>query len=417
MNDKTINMESVSFRFLINENKWQLELAKSQTRVKDVRQLALICEERDIFVPAAVEEGEDTFIFTFNVDEKEIRWKDAQSLNRNDKLRLLCNLAVLRNYLDTRITFFLHPDNLVFNDNLIPFLVYRGIRNVLPPFEINEEKFLLQYKCLAIALFSKKYSFDELYHGNLINATDNAFERQVIGINDLDTLIAYFKDQYRKEKLEAQKTLQVIPKKQIRLFKRLSFTMIAAAIILAIPLIYFTFIKLPFQQHLLAAHRDFLVTDYAKTITDLEGIKPEKIPDSGKYILAYSYVKSENMGDDSKNVIINNISLKSDPNYLLYWIYNGRGDFTKSLDLAMYIDDPVLIAYGYFKKSEKAKNDPNLTGAERESEKQKNLEKAFKYCKQYKLNCSSSEDSENQVNGSSSKYNNRARQANVSPGC
>lgn len=399
MNEKNINMESAAFRFLINDHKWRLELAKSQTHVRDIRQLALICEERNMFVPAAVEEGEDTLLFSFNVDENMNQWKDVRNLNRNDQLRLLCNLAQLRTFLDTRITFFLHPDNLVFNDNLIPFLVYRGIRNVLPPYEINEEKFLLQYKCFAIALFSKKYTFDELYRGTLINAKDSEFERQVNDINDLDSLIEYFKDQYQKEKLEAEKTLQVIPKKRFRLFKRLSLSMIAAAIVLAIPLIYFSFIKIPFQQHLLEAHRDFLSTDYAKVITDLDGIKPEKLPDSGKYILAYSYVKSEDLQDGEKNVIMNNISLKSDPNYLLYWVYNGRGDFTKSLDLAMYIDDPILIMYSYIKKIEKAKNNPDLTGAEREDEIQKNMDKLKKYGDQYDLKSLFTSGSNNPASG------------------
>lgn len=35
-----------------------------------------------------------------------------------------------------------------------------------------------------------------------------------------------------------------------------------------------------------------------------------------------------------------NISLKSDEKYLLYWMYNGKGDFDKSLDLAKTLDDP-----------------------------------------------------------------------------
>lgn len=385
MKEKTIKMDSVSYHFFIENNQWKLELAKSQTRVKDIRELALMKENTDQFVPVEVEDGEEVLTFQFQVDSNMNHWETIQSLGRSDKLRLLCNLARFRKILDTRITFFLHPHNLIFDDNLIPFLVYRGIRQVLPPYEINDETFLLQYKCLSIALFSKKYNFDELYAGSWKNAKDTEFERQISEIDHFDDFVEFLHNQYRKEKRETEKNMQIVPKKRFQLFKRLSIAMIAAAVILAVPVVYFGFFKLPFQQHLLEAHRAFLSKDYSEVISDLESVNPEKLPDSGKYILAYSYVKSENLGDEEKDTIMNNISLKSDPNYLLYWIYNGRGDLDKSLDLAMYLDDPVLIMYSYIKKIEKAKNDPNLSGTERQNQVQQYEEKLKSYGEKYGL--------------------------------
>lgn len=133
MKEKTIKMDSVSYHFFIENNQWKLELAKSQTRVKDIRELALMKENTDQFVPVEVEDGEEVLTFQFQVDSNMNHWETIQSLGRSDKLRLLCNLARFRKILDTRITFFLHPHNLIFDDNLIPFLVYRGIRQVLPP--------------------------------------------------------------------------------------------------------------------------------------------------------------------------------------------------------------------------------------------------------------------------------------------
>ncbi|MBO1913352.1 hypothetical protein J4G37_52150, partial [Microvirga sp. 3-52] len=132
------------------------------------------------------------------------------------------------------------------------------------------------------------------------------------------------------------------------LFKQLSIMMIALSLILTAPLAYFSFVKMPYQNKLLAAHHDFLASDYGKVISDLEGQKAEKLPNSTKYILAYSYIDVEDLNDAEKSVIMKNISLKSDSNYLLYWIYNGRGKLEESMDLAKYMDDPVLIIYGLF---------------------------------------------------------------------
>ncbi|QIZ06193.1 type VII secretion protein EssB [Priestia megaterium] len=385
MNEISIQWESITYKFLILNNSWQLKLPKSQTRVKDVRQLALINNDSDLFVPAMVEEGDDMFTFSFEVDPRANTWEDVQKLNRKDKLRLLYNLARFKKILTTRMTFFLHPNNLIFDDNLLPSIVFRGIRELIPPHELNEEKLLLQYKCLIVALFSKKYTFDELYSGSLKNAKDTPFERQVGELDDFDALIKFLEEQYIKEKIELEKTMVHVPAKRFRLFKQLTFTMIALAVILAVPLVYLSFVKTPFQENLLEADRHFLSLDYEDVINDLEDQTPEKLPDTSKYVLAYSFIKTEKLSEDQKEVILKNISIKSDPNYLLYWIYNGRGDFARTIDLAKYIDDPQLIMYGLIKQIEQAKNDPDLSGTEREKKVQKYQEQYNTYADKYGL--------------------------------
>lgn len=377
MNEKNFKMESLDLQFLINADNWQLKLPKSQTRVKEIRQMALMNNDSTIFVPAFVKEEGDLFAFSFNIDPQAKTWEDLRKLDRKDKLRLLCNVARFKHCLTTRLTFFLHPDNLIVDDNLIPSLVYRGIRDLVPPYDFDEETFTLQYKCLIIALFSKKYSFDELYAGSLKQAKDTEFERQVSEIEELESLIKLLNDKYIEEKKAAEKILQLVPKKQFRLFKRLTFTLVGLSVILAVPLVYLSFVKIPFQEHLLEAHRHFLALDYSNVINDLEGQDPEELPDTSKYVLAYSYIESESLSNDQKETILKNISIKSDPNYLLYWIYNGRGEFNRTVDLAKFIDDPQLIMYGLIKQMEKTKNDPKLNGTEREK-------KVLQYQEQYK---------------------------------
>ena len=385
MNENSIHLESMTYKFLILNNKWQLDLPKSQTRVKDVRQLALINHDSDLFVPAIVEEGDDKFTFSFEINPSTHTWEDVKQLNRKEKLRLLCNLARFRTILTTRMTFFLHPDNLIFDENLLPSIVFRGIRELIPPYELNEDKFILQYKCIIVALFSKRYTFDDLYSGSLANAKDSAFERQVGELQEFAALVNFLEEQYLKEKQELEKNIVNVPKKRFRLFKQLTFIMIALAVILAVPLVYLTFIKTPFQAHLLEADRHFLSLDYGNVITDLENQTPEKLPNTSKYVLAYSFIKTEKLSDDQKEVILKNISIKSDPNYLLYWIYNGRGNFARTIDLAKYIDDPQLIMYGLIKQIEQAKNDPDLSGTEREKKVQKYQDQYETYADKYGL--------------------------------
>lgn len=152
---------------------------------------------------------------------------------------------------------------------------------------------------------------------------------------------------------------------------------IIVAILLAIPVSYFAFVKVPLQNDLLTANENFLKTDYDKVITGLENVDPEKMPQSVQYELAYSYVKGEKMSDKKKENIMNTISLKSDAKNLLYWIYNGRGEFSKSLDIAKLLDDPTLAMYSLTKQIEQVQSDTTLSGDEK-VEKLKTLEESLK---------------------------------------
>lgn len=387
MQEKEIHMESHTFHFTMLEDRWALKMPKSQTRVKDIRHLSLLTEKTDYFVPAQVEEEEDTYTFLYNINRRDKLWTDVLSLNRADKLRLLCNVARLQKLLTTRITFFLHPDNLIWDDNLIPSVIHRGIRDAVPPFTVDEGVFFHQYKCLAIAIFSKKFNFNELYSGSIHNAKDTEFEKQIAETAHLDSLIELIETNYIKEKAESEKNLQMVPKKKFRLFKQLSYSLIAVAVILAIPLVYMLFSRVPEQNHLLQAHSYFLTNEYGNVISELENNEPEDLPYSAKYILAYSYIQTEKkmLNEAQKEVIMKNISMKSDENYLLYWVYNGRGNFAESMDLAMYVDDPTLIIYGLVQQIEEAKNNPDLSGTEREDKVQDYEEKLKEYREKYGL--------------------------------
>lgn len=386
MKELTINFEKNTFQFVIENNQWKLTLPKSQTKVNDVRQLDLMLHPSDFFTKSTVQEKEDAFLLTYEVVKDNKSFEQVKKLNRNDKLRLLCNIGKLESYLTSRITFFLHPDNVVFDDNLMPLVIYRGVREIVPPFRMYEDDFLKQYKCLIIALFSKKYSFDQLYNGSLQHAKDTEFERKINEITDLNQLKEYLFQIYQDEQKKTERTMEIVPIKRFRLFKQLSIIMTVLAILIAIPLIYFVFIKTPYQENVLASHGEFLANDYGGVISTLQQEDPEKLPMDTKYILAQSYINVENLSDQEKEIILKNISLKSDENYLLYWIYNGRGWFDESIEKAKYMDDPQLVMYGLIKKMEQAKNNPNLSGTEREelvNELQKELET---YISDYDLN-------------------------------
>ena len=52
--------------------------------------------------------------------------------------------------------------------------------------------------------------------------------------------------------------------------------------------------------------------------------------------------------------------------YLSYWIYIGRGEAEKAIDLARLMEDGEIITYGLLKRREEIQAESNLTGEEKE---------------------------------------------------
>jgi uncharacterized membrane protein YukC len=111
----------------------------------------------------------------------------------------------------------------------------------------------------------------------------------------------------------------------------------------------------------------------------LENYPPEKMPYVVQYELASSYVMTESLNEEQRKVVLNNITLKTDPQYLLYWIYIGRGRSEDALELARAMEDRELIMYGLLKYREEIKADEELSG----EEKQKKIEAIDKEIEEY----------------------------------
>ncbi|PAD20684.1 type VII secretion protein EssB [Terribacillus saccharophilus] len=385
MNERKIELDNAIYTLQQDKQAIRITMPKSQTTVKGNRQLYLMHQPSDQFVPMEVQEEEDTLAFIYNTNPNHKKWSDIQKLRQDDKLRILSNIGKLERYLSSRITFFLHPDNLVFDENLMSQVIHRGVRDIVPPFDMQSETFLKQYKCLSIAMFSKKYSFDQLYHGSLENANESDFEKKIQKLETIKALRQFLQESYAKEQKKTDKTMSFLPTKRFRLYKRLSIIMIILSVLLAAPLIYLALIKDPFQDKQLEAHGEFLANNYNDVISTLAEEDPEKMPSQTKYTLAYSYIQVEALSDEEKESILKNVTLKSDQDYLLYWIYNGRGELDTSLDKAKYIDDPQLIIYGLIKKIEQVKNNPHLSGTDRDRQVEDLQNQLDKMLEEYNL--------------------------------
>lgn len=148
---------------------------------------------------------------------------------------------------------------------------------------------------------------------------------------------------------------------------------------------------LPLKNAVIKAQSAFMATDYDKTIDALDSYSVNRLPKSAKYVLATSFVKLDNLSSEQTEAVLNTITQSSDDMILNYWIYLGRGDLEKALDVAQNIGDTQLILHAYTNLYEKIKADTDMSG----SEKQKKL-------KEYEKEISELSDELNETTSSQS---------------
>lgn len=85
--------------------------------------------------------------------------------------------------------------------------------------------------------------------------------------------------------------------------------------------------------------------------------------------------------EEQREVILNNVTLKTDELYLDYWINIGRGLDDDAIDAAKRLDDSDLVIYAIVQKMDQVRKDNSLSGKDREqklSELQTDYDKYWK---------------------------------------
>lgn len=95
-------------------------------------------------------------------------------------------------------------------------------------------------------------------------------------------------------------------------------------------------------------------------------INPKISASGAQYVAAVSAVQLDNLSNEQKTAILNNISQKSNENTLLYWIYIGRGNFDRSLDIAQNLGDHQYILHAYTKLYDATRANNKMSGQKKQ---------------------------------------------------
>ena len=359
-----------------NETSWQLRLKRSDVASQDLRELLLLDLHHPLFLEQTMEADEDSVTFTYELEPHGLSYGELKTRTISERLRLALNVFFLESALDLPVTFLLHPDNLFITKNAQAKIAYRGVPGIMIPQSLSAEDFLRQAKCFTVTLFSD-LDFMDLYNGSLELETLPDFLNELRQTTTISDAIAVLEKYYLEKAAQEKANLVLVPSRRHRVFKLATIWLTAGIILLFIPLVYLIFLQNPFKEKLLQADTAFIKVDYSGVITELEGVAPSSLPNTQKYELAYSYIQGLEFSSDQKKVILNNVTLKSDELYLIYWIQIGRNKFEDALDTAKRINDSDLILYALTQEIKQVREDDKLSGKDREA-KLDSLENEYK---------------------------------------
>ena len=353
--------------FVKEKEVWTLSLPHALFQKGISGNLALLEIELADFLPMEIKKSEEGVDFTYNIPGPALTFADLKKESRLARLVVARRLLALHKLVDLPFSTLLDPANLYIDLDYEVRLAYRGLPDFLPPQALSQESFLREWQAVVVSLFSS-LTYEEAMKGATETSKLSLFLDQVLGCQNIEDSQKLIQEAYLEEReRQTRETLRVSRRGHL-LYKQATIWLGALAIALALPLIYVSFFQLPFKDKLLKADQAYLKLDYSGLMTILEGVPLQKLPLTQKLELATSYVKSLSFSDEQRQVILNNVSFKSDEIYLDYWIQIGRKELDSALDLGKRLEDSDLIVYALVQKMQEVRKDQTLSAKEREQE-------------------------------------------------
>lgn len=258
---------------------------------------------------------------------------------------------------------FIHPKNIFLQGSVVKIL-YFGLEGIMEPIPYTSETFLMTYKALIVSILRPKLDFELLVNG--IAAISDSLVQDIVACESYDDVIKYIHEAYDKAYQEEKKKKIAVSKLTWRILSIGIGIFSVTTITLGVVAAYYHFWSNPIQKATINAQSHFINKQYDSVADDLQGVAVNRLSKEAKFVLASAYVRLDNLSEEQKSSVLNTITPSSEDNLLDYWIYLGKGDYKKSLDLAQNIGDDQLTLHAYTNLYEQTREDKNMNGAEKQ---------------------------------------------------
>lgn len=258
---------------------------------------------------------------------------------------------------------FIHTKNIFLQGSVVKIL-YFGLEGIMEPIPYTSETFLMTYKALIVSILRPKLDFELLVNG--IAAISDSLVQDIVACESYDDVVKYIHEAYDKAYQEEKKKKIAVSKLTWRILSIGIGIFSVATITLGVVAAYYHFWSNPIQKATINAQSHFINKQYDSVADDLQGVAINRLSKEAKFVLASAYVRLDNLSEEQKSSVLNTITPSSEDNLLDYWIYLGKGDYKKSLDLAQNIGDDQLTLHAYTNLYEQTREDKNMNGAEKQ---------------------------------------------------
>jgi type VII secretion protein EssB len=308
-----------------------------------------------------MEEEKEELVFHYEMKDKktfvDIRAEDILNI-----LAVLMSVEQLKEGLE-KYSFSMNPDNLYYDINRQLYVKVRDVYTDGRSFD--EYEFLDNYKALAGFALQKKYSFEDYKNGGKNLLTKNQLLNKIKEAETIQAVRTALHQEYERIEAERREKQMLLDKGK---FQGMKAAIILLGLLCTASIIYISYRLIkedPYKNAVIAADDAYIGQDYVGCIDAMQDVEVTKMQVHQKYILANSYIRSENLTQEQKSNILETISLNEVSVRLDYWIYLGRGDIDEAVDIAMQQSDDELLLYAYMKKKAAIESSSTLTGEEK----------------------------------------------------
>ena len=314
------------------------------------------------FIPCKISIEDENLKFEYDIDALQECIKVKNDFKENIFIFLLDVSKLIDKISEYK--FNIDPSNLYYDYQYNVRIKNRDIRKEIN--RLDSEDFINQYKSLIGAMIQSKYKYEDYYKGGLDLLTKDRFLKQIYKLDTINEITSVLKDKLNEIKKDDIENKVLVSKRKIKSNSRIRIVTSILSVGLLIISSYIFLVVIPLKDKLLNASNAFIQSDYENVINSLKGVKVEKLPKESRYILANSYVNSENLSSSQKKNILGTISLQSQDDILNFWIQQGNLQLDKAIDTAKKLGDNELVMYSLIKKEQEILNDDKLNGANKE---------------------------------------------------
>ncbi|WP_071461377.1 type VII secretion protein EssB [Bacillus massilinigeriensis] len=359
-------------------NNFTLTFQKGKIKLDDAAELEML-KEIDPSIRKTITSTEDEVILQIQTPPNYIPYNALKTKDEMSRWIFAAQLVKkVRDHVLTRLHLFVSPENIIIDQSMTPYFLHYGVKESLPPYENERDRFWSETKAAVAAAVDSKYGFTQYLHFHS-TLEISPLTKSIMAAQNENELLEIIRENINLLE-EKEKTLVHIPKKKWKMTRYIGIGLLA----LFVPAFIYAIYTLVFAQPKHAAFMDsqehFLESEYSDVVNQLDKYDIDDMPKVVQYELALSYIiVADKLTDEQKEYIRNTVSLQSDPLYYRYWILLGRGNAKEAVDIARTLEDRFLIAYGLVQYSSEIKADEKMKG----EEKQQKLEDINAELKEY----------------------------------